>query len=150
MPNRDVEEWFWLPGEEMHRLAEEMSRQRPRIASGRAWEPRVDLIEEEHRFLLKAEIAGVRSEHIHLLYIPERHSVLLKGTRQEDDFSDGNRAGVHQLEIFYGEFAREIRLPDVAIDADGIRATYRNGILLVMVPKRERAATCRTILIRKT
>jgi len=149
MPRRDVEEWFWLPGEEMHRLAEEMSGRRPKVAAGRAWEPRVDLIEEERRFLIKAEIAGVRGEDIQLLYLPERHSLLIRGTRQEDDFSDGNRVGIHQLEIFYGEFHREVRLPDISIDADGIRATYRNGFLLVMIPKQDRVVVTRTISIRK-
>lgn len=149
MPRRDVEEWFWLPGEEMHRLAEEMSRQRPRIASGRAWEPRIDLIEEEHRFLLKAELAGVRGEDIQLQFVPERHSLVLRGFRQEDDFSDGNRTGIHQLEIFYGEFQREVRLPDISIDAGGIRATFRHGFLLVMIPKQDRMIVSRTITIRK-
>lgn len=148
MSKRDVEEWFWLPGEEMHRLAEEMGRSRPRIATGRAWEPRIDLIEETGRFLIKAEIAGVRGDDIHLLYLADRHSLLIKGTRQEEDFSDGNRAAVHQLEIFYGEFAREIRLPDIPVDPNGIRATYRNGFLLVMVPKAERTVTKTTIVIR--
>jgi HSP20 family protein len=150
MPRRDVEEWFWLPGEEMHRLAEEMSARRPKLAAGRgAWEPRVDLIEEEHRFLLKVEIAGVRGEDIQLLYLPERHSLVLRGVREEDDFSDGSRAGVHQLEIFYGQFQREVRLPEISIDAKGIRATYRNGFLLVMIPKQDRVIVSRTIQIRK-
>jgi len=148
MARREVDEWFWQVGTEMHRISEELNNGRPKIASGRAWEPRIDLIEEEHRFLLKAELAGVRGEEIQLLYLPERHSLLLRGHRHEEDFSDGTRTGIHQLEIFYGEFQREVRLPNIPIDASNIRAQYRNGFLMVMIPKAERVTVTRTITIK--
>jgi HSP20 family protein len=148
MPRREVEEWFWL-GAELNRLADEMSRSRPVVASSRAWEPRIDLIEEEHRFLIKAEIAGVRGEDIQLLFVPEHHAVLIRGRREEEDLTDGSRTAIHQLEILYGEFQREVRLPDVSVDASNIRATYRNGFLLVMVPKQDNATVIRTVSVRK-
>jgi HSP20 family protein len=147
MPRRDTEEWFWQVGSELHRITEEMSPVRPRIAVGRAWEPRIDLIEESGRFLLKADIAGVSGEDIQLLYLPERNSIVLKGTRDEEDYSDSGRTGIHQLEIFYGEFQREVRLPDVAIDPTQIRAQYRNGFLLVTVPKAERMSLARVVTV---
>ena len=148
MPRREVDEWFWQVGSELHRITEEMSGGRPRVATGRAWEPRIDLIEERDRLLLKAEIAGVRGEEIQLLYIPERNSLLLRGNREEEDYSDGSRTGIHQLEIFYGEFQREVRLPNVPIDATQIRAQYRNGFLLVTIPKLERIVVTRTVTIK--
>jgi HSP20 family protein len=132
---REVDEWFWQLTGEMLPITEELTTTRPRVASARFWEPRVDLIEEAGRFLLKADIAGVRAENIQLLYIPERHCMLIRGERPEGDFSDGDRQGVHQLEIYYGEFQREIRLPDGQIDPKGIRAQYRNGFLYVLIPK---------------
>lgn len=147
MPRREVEEWFWQLGHEMQRLSEELNRSRPGIASGHAWEPRIDLIEEERRFLIKAEIAGVSGDDISLLYIPDRHSILIRGRRPEQDYSDGSRTGIHQLEIFYGDFQREVRLPDASVDASGIRATYRNGFLIIMVPKRDRVVS-RKVTIR--
>lgn len=147
MPRREVDEWFWQVGGELHRITEELSGGLPRVATGRAWEPRIDLIEETSRFLLKAEIAGVRGEEIQLLYVPERHSILVRGSRDEEDYSDGNRTGIHQLEIFYGDFQREVRLPDVAIDPSRIRAQYRNGFLLVMIPKLDRIVVTRTVTI---
>lgn len=148
MPHREVDEWFWQVGSELHRITEELSSGRPRVASGRAWEPRIDLVEDSDRFLLKAEIAGVRGEEIQLLYVPERNSLLLRGDRLEEDYSDGSRTGIHQLEIFYGEFQREVRLPNVPIDATRIRAQYRNGFLLVTIPKLERIVVNKNITIR--
>lgn len=148
MARREVEEWFWQVGSDLQRLSEEMHRYRPAIASGNAWEPRVDVLEDEDRILLKAEIAGVRGEDIQLLYIPERHSVLIRGLRREDDYQDGERTNCFQLEIFYGPFQREIKLPDVSIRSDQIRASYRNGFLLVQVPKQERTVIA-TVTIKK-
>jgi len=148
MARREVDEFFWQVGSELHRISEELANGRPKVASGRAWEPRIDLIEEERRFLLKAEIAGVRGDEIQLLYLPERHSILLRGHRDEEDYSDGTRTGIHQLEVFYGEFQREVRLPGTPIDPSNIRAQYRNGFLLVMIPKMDRYILTRTVTIK--
>lgn|SRR5579862_5266351 len=148
MARREVEEWFWQVGSDLQRLSEEMHRFRPAVASGKAWEPKVDVIEDERRIIIKAEIAGVRGEDIQLLYIPERHSVLLRGLRNEEDYEDGERTNFYQLEIFYGPFQREVKLPDVSIRSDEIRANYRNGILLVQIPKQE-GITVNTMIIKK-
>ena len=137
MPGREVDEWFWQISGEMHPLSEELGSVRPRLANARFWEPRIDLIEERNRFLLKAEIAGVKGQDIEILYLKERHSLLIRGTRPEGDFTDGRREGVHQLEIYYGEFQREVRLPNCPINNEGIRARYRNGFLFVLIPKKE-------------
>lgn len=148
MPQREVDEWFWQIGGELQPLAEELSRGRPRVANARFWEPKVDVVEEEGRLVAIVEIAGVRAEDIQLLYVPDRHALLIRGNRQEMNVSDGNRQGVHQLEIYYGEFQREVKLPDCTIDAQGIRAQYRNGFLFVLIPKRD-TVVIRTVRVRR-
>jgi HSP20 family protein len=148
MPRRDVEEWFWTVGSDMHRLSRELGGSRPKIASGRCWEPHVDVVEQDRAFLLKAEIAGVEADDIGLAYIPDRHSLLIRGVRAEDD-GDGARTGIHQLEICYGEFQREVKLPDAPINPNGIRARYRNGILSVLIPKAEKLVVTKTVTVRR-
>jgi HSP20 family protein len=128
-----MDAFFWHVGGELQRMSEEMMRLRPQFANRRAWEPRIDLLEDEEHFLVKGEIAGVRGEDIQLLFIPERHVLVIRGTRNEEEL---NCTGAYQLEIYYGEFEREIKLPDVDISPQHIRATYRNGILLVSIPKK--------------
>ena len=137
MPRREIDEWFWQVGSDLERLSDELMNARPKVATAKCWVPKVDVIEESGRLIIKAELAGVRGDDISLLYIPERHSILLRGQRPEQDFSDDSRTGIHQLEILYGEFERDIPLPNVTIDSSGIKAQFRNGILLVMIPKRE-------------
>lgn len=147
MPRRGVDEWFWTVSD-LQRLQGEMLRStRPVVASGKCWEPRVDLIEEEHAFIVKAEIAGVRGEDIQLLFIPERRSLLIRGFRNEEEGQTSGRR-FHQMEIPSGEFAREVTLPDVQIDPHNMRAQYKNGFLFVMIPKAETVVVTQTITIQ--
>jgi HSP20 family protein len=138
MPKRDVEEWFWQISGDLKLPSEDLSAGRPRIANARFWEPRIDLVEEGDRFLVKAELAGVRGQDIEILYLADRHALLIRGSRSEGDLSEGVRHEVHQLEIYYGEFQREIRLPSESeIEPEHIRARYKNGFLYVLIPKRD-------------
>ncbi len=145
---REVEEWFWQVGTDLQRLSEEMHGIRPVMTAGKMWEPRIDVLEDDNRLIIKAEIAGVRGEDIQLVYLPERHSLLIRGIRREDGYEGEPK--FHQLEIFYGPFEREIGLPECTVDADNIRAHYRMGFLLVVVPKSSRTTiTTTTITVRK-
>lgn len=149
MPRRDVDEWFVQVGREMSSLAEELAGGRPRVAGAHGWEPRVDLFEEDHRLLVRVEIAGVRGEDIGLHYVPERHALVIRGIRPESIPAESGRKA-HQLEIMVGEFSREIALPPVSIDARAIRAQYTHGMLLVMVPKLDRVVIMRTTIVKES
>ena len=149
MPRRDVEEWFVQVGREMATLAEEMAAGRPRVAGGHGWEPRVDLFEEPSRLLIRVELAGVRTEDVGLHFVPERHALVVRGVRPETGLGDGERRAAHLLEIPMGEFSREIALPRVSIDARSIRAQFRNGMLLVAVPKVDRVIVAHTTYVRE-
>lgn len=141
MARRETDEWFWQVGSELQRLSEELHRPGRTIIRKRFWEPCVDVTEDGASFILKAELAGVRVEDIQLAYVAENHSILLRGVRREEDFPESGRTGIYQLEIFYGEFEREVRLPEIPVEPDGIKAHYRNGFLLVVVPKSEPVRT---------
>lgn len=135
MARRDPEEWFWQVGSELTRLTHEMMHSRPTIVRRSFWEPRVDVLDDEKQFILKAEIAGVRGDEIQVLYNAEQHAIMIRGNRREDDYPDVSRPGCYQLEIYYGDFEREVSLPDVPVDSAGMKAHYRNGILTVRIPK---------------
>src|SRR5205807_2443275 len=117
---------------ELHRMSEEMYRSGPALVIRKFWEPKVDVLEDVSNIILKAELSGVRGEDIQLIYVPERHSVLLRGVRKEEDFPDSSRTGIYQLEIYYGEFEREIKLPEIPVEPNNIRAHYRSGFLIVV------------------
>lgn len=133
-------EFFWLGSEELRILyheigAEDFTLLRPKLASRKAWEPKIDLIEEETRLVLKAELPGVNSDEIELSLDAATNRVLLRGVREENLDSEENVVGVYQLEILYGEFERSVQLPAIPIDSSRLRALHRNGLLIVLIPK---------------
>src|SRR5688500_12073769 len=100
MARKEREEWFWQVGIDIQRMSEELSRSGPTLTSRMFWEPRVDLIEDSTCIVVKAEIGGVRSEDIELIYSGERNSLLVRGIRREEDFPARSRIGCYQLEIY--------------------------------------------------
>ncbi len=149
MSRRDRDDFFWQGGVDLNKHSAELTSLRPKLATKNSWEPLVDLTEETNRLVLKAEIAGVTTDDIELTYLPDCHSILLRGTRVEDVESDEERVGVFQLEILYGHFERKIELPSViAIDISNSRAMFRNGILIILIPKK--ITTTVTVVIETT
>lgn len=118
----------------MQRMSDELFRTGTTALRKSFWIPNMDLTEGPDNLVLKAELAGVRVEDVQLIYIPERHSISLRGFRR-DDPADSISTGIHQLEIYYGEFEREISLPECSVESKGIKATLKNGFLTVVVPK---------------
>ena len=113
------------------------------------WQPNVDLLEDQEHYYLKVELAGVRGEDLQLLYLPDRHSMLVKGVRKEERCFDADLTGCYQLEIYYGEFEREVELPDTPIEPSKVKAQFKNGFLFVLVPKAKAAFRHTKISIRK-
>ena len=134
MSRRETKEWFFEIGLDLARMNEEMTHSSPKVARGKHWEPRADVFEEPDRFIVRVELAGVRGEDISLTYHGDSQTLVIRGERFHEDATD-SPLRAHQLEIYYGEYTRAIRLPDGNIQADAIRGTYRKGFLLVVVPK---------------
>jgi HSP20 family molecular chaperone IbpA len=60
----------------------------------------------------------------------DRQTLSISGTRPG---IAGPRA-YHQIEIAYGDFFAEVALP-VAVDPEGVEASYSDGFLTVTLPK---------------
>ncbi len=141
MARRDLNDWFWHVSAEFTGLVVEHGPRQVSVAANKFWQPRVDVLEDSHVILIKAELAGVNIDDIHLMYVADEHTVHLQGIRHEENPPEMSRIGIHQLEVFYGEFEREIPLPRSAnIDPNRIQASFRNGFLMVLVPKLENPA----------
>lgn len=133
-PRRTFEQVVW-PGGNLSRLSVEMASNRMTITARRFWEPNVDLLEDQNFLILKAELAGVNIDEIHLSYLEADHAISLKGVRPECDPDGSHREGIYQLEIFYGDFERVVQLPQVTIDPEKIEAALKDGLLVVFIPK---------------
>lgn len=92
----------------------------------------VDVYETTNDIVIRAAIAGVRSEDIDISV--NNDMVTIKGVRRIDDEERGG-AFLYQ-ECYWGGFSRTIILP-VEVRADQVKAALRNGILRVTLPKVE-------------
>jgi HSP20 family protein len=147
----------WMtPFDEMDRLFEALSPRgwlRPWRREWPAWIeshlplegrlPRVDVIDRERDVALRAELPGLRKEDIEVSLTDNTLTLRGKTTHEEKQEEKGE---YFRREILHGEFARTVALP---CDVDGERAlaTFRDGVLEVVIPKAERAQR-RTVTVR--
>jgi HSP20 family protein len=96
----------------------------------------VDVAETDDHLLVRAELAGARGEDIRVMLSEDGRRLTIKGTRGPQDVVDDASNRYHQLEIDFGDFERVVNLPDRALEPRGVRAQYRNGFLVVVLPKR--------------
>ena len=101
-------------------------------AAGRRWAPTVDLYETKDDLVLTMELPGVREKDVTVSITGDL--LTIKGERRfEHDVKE------HQLlhvERAYGNFERLVQLP-IPVQADKVKATYRDGVLEVRLPKTE-------------
>lgn len=103
--------------------------------TGRAYLPdlRVDVYETEKEVIASCEIPGLESKENIAIDIRD-NTLELRGTLQRA--REGHGENIHRRERYSGGFQRLISLPR-KVSAEGSRASYRNGILEVIMPKAE-------------
>lgn len=96
--------------------------------------PRVDIFEEGGDIVVKAEIPGMKKEEIHLDIGED--SVTISGEKKKEEKVE--RKDYYRHERTYGSFARTYALP-AGVVTEKARATFKEGVLEVRVPKTEEA-----------
>ena len=92
------------------------------------WFPAADVFRTSGGWIVKFELAGVRSSDLALRI--EGRSLALSGTRRD---WNAHEAGTYQsMEISYSRFQRRIEFPCELVGAE-IRTDYRDGMLLVHI-----------------
>ena len=104
------------------------------LESASAWSPAVDVIEEQDSYVLKADLPGVERENIDIVY--EDNALTIKGERKSE--TENEHDGYKRFERSHGVFQRTFRMPD-NIDAENISAKNEQGVLVVRIPKLEKA-----------
>jgi len=102
--------------------------------SARPWVPPVDISENENELVVKADVPDVKFEDIQVNL--ENDTLTLKGVRKFEKASD--KGGYHRIERSYGSFERSFTVPNT-VDAEHVKADYKNGALTVTLPKKETA-----------
>ena len=95
------------------------------------WMPRVDIKEENDRFVILADIPGVDPNDIEIHM--DKGILSIKGERRNESREQNERYS--RVERSHGVFYRRFALPDSA-NPDGISASGSHGVLEISIPKR--------------
>ncbi len=110
-------------------------------AATRPWTPSVDIKETENEITLIADVPGVDQKDLEIKI--EDGTLTLKGERKFEEEKKGE--GYHRIERGYGSFVRCFSIPD-SVDPEKVKASYKNGVLTVHLPKKE-VAKPRTVKV---
>ncbi len=94
------------------------------------WIPAVDIVEEKSRFVLRADVPGLKAENINISM--EKGVLSVSGQRQPSATDEGETLQLRERSS--GDFERHFTLPESA-NADGISAVCADGILEIAIPK---------------
>lgn len=145
----------WRPLSEMAqqiaRMEREMERTfedflgRPGFGLGwprrwRSWEelgirgPAIEVYEEKDDVVVKAELPGMKRENLELNI--SDNLLTIRGEKKKEE--EVKEKGYYYSERSYGSFTRTVEIPK-GIQADKIRASFKDGVLEVRLPKTEEA-----------
>jgi HSP20 family protein len=98
------------------------------------WAPVVDITEDAKEFLIKAELPEVKKDDAKVTV--ENGVLTLTGERRLEKEEKDRK--FHRIERSYGSFLRSFALPETT-DGAKVTAEFKDGILLVRLPKSEMA-----------
>jgi HSP20 family protein len=93
--------------------------------------PPMDVFEDENQITVSADLPGLTKDQINIEL--KNNKLRIKGeNKMEKEFQD---AGWRVKERYFGTFDRHVTLPD-EVDHEKVQATFKNGVLQVVVPKK--------------
>ena len=117
---------------EMERLFEDFFGTPREGTSLAEWTPAVDIKEEEGAYRVKVDLPGIRKDDINIEVNENR--LAISGERKFEQ--EEKRDDYHFVERSYGQFYRAFNLPGT-VDSEKIDAEYKDGVLVLVLPKKE-------------
>jgi HSP20 family protein len=136
----------WDPFQDLRSAQDEMAQMNPTLAHAlglhtqqgnarsTAWAPALDISERKDAYLVTVELPGLKPEDLDITM--EDGLLTIQGERHFAH--DSSEQQFHRVERRYGAFRRSITLPAHAM-AEGIQASFEDGVLQILVPKAEEA-----------
>ena len=118
---------------EMDRLFEDFFGSFPVLRSGEGLigVPTIDVAETDKEIEVHAELPGVRPEDVSISIVDD--VLTIKGEKKVERETENRQW--HAVERAYGAFSRSVSLP-APVDPDKARASYKDGVLSIVIPKR--------------
>ena len=99
-----------------------------------AFAPAVDVEETPEGYVFRADLPGIKLEDVKVNLMGD--TLTIQGERKQE--SAESKGNLHRIERVYGGFERRFELGK-PVHADKVKATYKDGVLEVRVPKAEEA-----------
>lgn len=115
-------------------LADPFENFRKALAEPEAWNPAVDISEDEAAFRISVDLPEVKKEDIHVSV--DKGYLAISGERHHESEEKNPGKTYHRIERKHGRYLRRFALPD-GVDEDQIEAKFDNGVLEVTIPKTE-------------
>jgi len=127
-PNRSIK-LRWLRGT-LYDVTSELARLQSSRIGVHTWQPAINAYRCDKCIRVCVDLAGVEPSGIDLTVESER--LILRGVRDvpEPTYAEGRAVQLLAMEIDYGPFEREVRLPAL-VDIEKVRAEQRNGFLWI-------------------
>lgn len=119
---------------ELDRLFEDFLTPAPFLREWATQSPAVDIEETPEAYVLRADLPGVSSKDVKVTVHGD--TLTLRGERKREEKQ--TEGASHRIERSYGEFERSFTL-GAPVKADQVKASYRDGVLEIHVPKADEA-----------
>ena len=132
--------WNWSTFDQLTNIRDEINRlfESPLENGGssvfNSWAPALDVYEDNENVIVRAELPGMKKEDIDISL--HDNVITVSGERKNEKKYEGGRTS--REERFFGRFTRSITLPK-QVNANGVKASYKDGLLTVTLPKAEEA-----------
>jgi HSP20 family protein len=98
--------------------------------------PVMDVFQDKDDIVVKAELPGMEKDNIEINLTD--HTLTIKGEKKQEE--EVKKEHYYRSERSYGSFIRTLQLP-ADVKADNVKASFKNGVLEVRLPKTEEAKT---------
>ncbi len=105
--------------------------------------PAVNVLEHDKDVIVKCELPGISKDDISLKFTDD-YTLVISGERKSDEKIE--RSDYLRHEISYGAFKRIVNLPE-GCDHEKAKASYKDGVLEVLIPKSETVSKTWTVPI---
>jgi HSP20 family protein len=96
--------------------------------------PSVDIVEKDKAYEITAELPGMDEKNVEVKLV--NGGLTIKGEKQEE--KEEKKKDYYLHERRFGSFERSFRVPE-GVDTNKIEATFKKGVLTVMLPKKPEA-----------
>jgi len=124
---------FFLDNNEAYEYPVSLTASKKNVQTKNEGHLTVDVYQTDDDIVVRSTIAGAKIEDIDIQVTQDM--ITIKGNRKPEEQIDLD--GFFHRELYWGTFSRAIILP-VDVDSGGAKASYKNGILSIRLPKLEK------------